>query len=157
MPTPVQIKLIHTLKGALSLNDETYRDILFGYGVSSSKDLPERKAKLLIDDLEIKAKAAGVWKMKRRDFKPQSGADPMTLKIRALWGQLFAEKKIEANTDTALAAYVKRMTGRDSIRWCSVPQKSVLIEAMKKWLARDTLKEKSGTSTLKEKAGTSVK
>ena len=133
MATPQQIKMVHVLASALGLSRDLYLDCLGTYGVNSSKDLSDRKAAQLILDLEIKAKAAGVWKPKRSDFK---AADPMTLKIRALWGELAKAGKIEANTDTALASYVKRMTGRDSIRWCSNAQKIVLIEAMKKWLER---------------------
>ncbi|MBT0666365.1 DUF1018 domain-containing protein [Geobacter pelophilus] len=136
MPTPVQIKIIHTLKGALNLDEDTYRDVLATYGVASSKDLTPRKTLQLIQDLETKAQAAGVWKSKRKDFNPKNGADAMTMKIRALWAELHKAGKVEANTETALAAYVKRMTSRDSIRWCTTAQKIVLIEALKKWLER---------------------
>jgi len=134
MPTPDQIKLIHTLKGALALDADTYRAALAGYGAESSKDLTERKAKQFIDDLESKAIAAGVWKRKRSDF---NGADALTLKIRALWAELYKAGKVEVNTDKALNSYVKRMTDINHIRWCSTAQKITLIEALKKWLARD--------------------
>ena len=136
MATAVQIKLIHTLKGALCLDDDAYRAVLAGYGVESSKDLSDKKARLLVDDLEAKAINAGVWRQKRRDFRPDTNPDPMTRKIRALWAELHKAGKVELNNEKALSAYIKRMTCRDSIRWCSVAQKSVLIEAMKKWLKR---------------------
>lgn len=127
--------MVHVLANALGMSRDLYLDCLASYGVKSSTELSERKAKQLLDDLEIKAKAAGVWQTRRRDFKPKS-ADAMTRKVRALWAELHQAGRVEANTDQALAAYVKRMTGRDSIRWCSVAQKTTLIEALKKWLAR---------------------
>lgn len=64
MATSSQIKLIHTLKGSLALDDAAYRAILGRYGVESSKDLNERMAADLVEDLEAKAVAAGVWKRK---------------------------------------------------------------------------------------------
>ena len=64
MATSSQIKIIHTLKGALCLDDDAYRATLARYGVGSSKDLREREAEDLIKDLEQKATAAGVWKRK---------------------------------------------------------------------------------------------
>lgn len=62
MATAKQIKLIHCCKGALRLSDEDYRAILAGYGVSSSKELSTWHAAKLLQDLETKAAAAGVWK-----------------------------------------------------------------------------------------------
>ncbi len=72
-PKTSPIKLIHTLKGALGLDEETYRATLAGYGVASSKDLRPAQAALLIRDLEQKAVAAGVWKTKN---PPQAGKRP---------------------------------------------------------------------------------
>lgn len=66
MATPVQIKLIHTLKGALGLDDDTYRAILAGYGAASSTKLSVAKAAELVKDLEAKAIAAGVWGRKQK-------------------------------------------------------------------------------------------
>jgi phage gp16-like protein len=62
MATAKQIKLIHCLKSALCLDDGTYRAMLAGYGVESSKDLRDSQAELLKHDLETKAIAVGVWK-----------------------------------------------------------------------------------------------
>ncbi len=61
---PWQIKMIHTLKGALQLDDDTYRAILSGYKVTSSKELTAFTAGKLTEDLTAKATAAGVWKGK---------------------------------------------------------------------------------------------
>jgi phage gp16-like protein len=66
MATPIQIKLIHTLKGALTLDNDTYRAILASYDADSSKDLSDAQAAALIKDLEAKAIASGVWKSKQK-------------------------------------------------------------------------------------------
>lgn len=77
---PQQIRLIHTLKGALALDDATYRDILAGYRVESSKELSYQAAKALTDDLTQKAIAAGVWKRKSaprgKGKRPQNMTGP---------------------------------------------------------------------------------
>jgi phage gp16-like protein len=93
MATPLQIKLIHCVKGALSLDDGTYRDILAGYGVASSKDLDAVAAAKLLRDLEDKAAAAGVWK--RGGAPKRAGKKPHNLKTGRLSRQAQLQK-IEA-------------------------------------------------------------
>jgi len=71
--TAGQIKKIHTLKGALALDDATYRALLSGYfQVASSKELSSIHASELITDLEHKAVAAGKWE--QRDKFPASSS-----------------------------------------------------------------------------------
>lgn len=78
------IKTIHTLKGALGLDDDTYRAVLAEYKVTSSKDLKPAQALLLIRDLEAKAVAAGVWKKKRNTWTPPPGKKPLAGKVTAM-------------------------------------------------------------------------
>jgi len=61
MATYPQIKIIHALKGRLGLDDATYRALLEGYGVESSKLLSVERARDLIDRLTAQAVATGVW------------------------------------------------------------------------------------------------
>lgn len=77
MATAIQIKLIHTIKGALCIDDDVYRGLLAGFGVESSKDLRDAQAELLLRDLEQKAIAAGVWKKKEQ---PKAGRRPGNIK-----------------------------------------------------------------------------
>lgn len=56
-----QIKKIHILKNKLSLSEETYREVLSGYNVKSSKELSFLEAKNLLEVLEKDAIALGVW------------------------------------------------------------------------------------------------
>lgn len=72
--TPVQVKLIHSLKSALSLSDELYRDILMErFKVKSSKSLDTVNASKLIDELQRKAVKAGVWQDRGPDMNRQPG------------------------------------------------------------------------------------
>lgn len=135
MPTPGQIKKIHALKGKLSLDDATYRATLAGYGVTTSKKLSIEKADTLIADLEEKAVGSGVWE-KRDNVKRRLGDDPQTGKIQGLWASLHKAGKVETNSAKALSAYVKRMSGKDALKWCTSFEKSRIIEALKAWLER---------------------
>jgi len=145
MATPAQIKKIHCLKGALKLDDDTYRLLLSGHGAKSSKDrgFTYAKADELIKDLEQKAVAAGAWE-KRKPAKKAVGAgssrpladDPQSRKIRALWIELHQAGKVKNPAESALTAYVKRMTGVNALQWLNTAQASNVIEALKKWLER---------------------
>lgn len=137
MPTPAQVKKIHTLKGALKLDDDTYRAILHGYGVTTSKKLCIQVADTLIADLEDKAVAAGVWEKRDRErTRRRLGDDPQTIKILGLWSELHKAGKVRSGSAKALSAYVKRMTGKDALRWCNSAEKGRLIENLKAWLER---------------------
>ncbi len=139
---PNQTKMIHTLKGALKLDDDTYRAVLAGYGVTSSKELTNHKAAELTIDLTAKAVAAGVWKKADRSLSGAEGRakadDRMSKKIRALWLELHAAEKVRDPSEKALAAYVKRMSRKNALQWCSVADKTAIIEGLKKWLERQS-------------------
>lgn len=62
MITKNQIKLVHTLKGALHLDDSAYREILDKwFHVRSSKDLTSAQAEELISELKKHAVSIGAW------------------------------------------------------------------------------------------------
>ena len=50
--TKSQIRKIHTLKAYLNLSDDVYREMLFSFGVNSSKDLTFTEAQIFIEILE---------------------------------------------------------------------------------------------------------
>lgn len=118
-----QIKIIHTLKGALGLDDDTYRATLAGYGVQSSKDLKPAQAEALIRDLEAKAVAAGVWKKKRNTWTPPKGKQTIAGKITAM---LAANDRTDAYAD----AMAKRMFQLDSWRFCDADQMRRIVAAL---------------------------
>ena len=142
MATPAQIKKIHILKSALKIDDDTYRATLAAFGAKSSKDrsFSFTKADQLIQDLEEKAVAAGVWQKRKAARKVQDGRkladDDQSKKIRALWIQLHQVGKVKDSSEGALGSYVKRMTSVEALQWLNVKQASRVIEALKKWLER---------------------
>lgn len=140
MATPAQIKKIHALKGALKMDDELYRELLAGFKVNSSTKLSIPKAEELIQDLEEKAIAAGVWEKRKPARKAKTtrklADDEQSRLIRYLWIQLHQVGKVKNSSEDALGAYVKRMTGIAALQWLDVKQASKVIEAMKKWMER---------------------
>ena len=62
MVTISQIRKIHTLKSAIGLDDDLYRDMLMSFGVQSSKDLTYAEAIIFLEILEEKAVALNRWK-----------------------------------------------------------------------------------------------
>ena len=69
MATTSQIKRIHTLKSILGLEDDLYRDMLFSFGVCTSKDLTFTEAGVLLDILETKAVEKNLWKSNLKNMK----------------------------------------------------------------------------------------
>jgi phage gp16-like protein len=134
---PYQTRMIKTLQGKLGLDDGAYRLLLSGYGVTSSTKLDTRQAAELTKELTAKAVAAGVWEQKEKGQTRTLTDDDMSKKIRALWIELHQAGKVRDGSEKALAAFVKRMSRKDSLNWCSVVDKTAIIEALKKWLERE--------------------
>lgn len=140
MPTPNQIKKIHALKGALKLDDETYRATLGGYGVKTSTKLSITKADQLIEDLTRKAVAANVWEKRKPAAKAKTARpladDDQSKMIRGIWIELHELGAVRDSSEKALASYVKRMSGMQALQWLDVKQAQLVIEALKKWRQR---------------------
>ena len=142
MATPAQIKKIHILKSALKIDDDTYRSMLGGFGAKSSKDrsFTIGKADELIQDLVVKATAAGVWEKRKPARKAQAkrrlADDPQSKMLRAYWIQLHQAGKVTNPAESALCAFAKRMTRKDDLSWLSDRDVTVVKKALKDWLER---------------------
>jgi phage gp16-like protein len=139
MAKPVQIRndlaQIHIAKKDLGMDDETYRAMLFTVArVYSAKDLDFHGRKRVIEHM----KARG-WKnrpaKKAKTTRPLA-SDDQSMKIRALWLELYAAGAITDSSEAALAKYVQRITKVAALQWLSVDQASRVIETLKKWLGR---------------------
>ncbi|WP_353189570.1 regulatory protein GemA [Pandoraea pnomenusa] len=127
------IRLIHVAKRDLSMDDDTYRQILRRFGKRASS------AELSVPDLE-----RVLEHMKRCGFKVRPKAKPsralaqdrQSKKIRALWLFLHHLQAVKNPSEEALAAYVKRITGVDALQWIDGAQAERLIETMKRWAMR---------------------
>jgi len=78
------------------------------------------------------------WKPTRQQKLPGLSVpgDKMSKKILALWITLHRAGKVRDGSDRALMSFVKRQTGKDHLKWCSVEDKSAVIEALKNWEER---------------------
>lgn len=127
---------IHIAKTQLGMDDDTYRVMLHSVGgVQSSKDLTAAGASRVLKHLE-KAGFTPTRKARTDDRSPAD--DAQSRKIRALWIELHTLGAVRNESESALAAYVKRQTGVEALQWLDNRQASHVIEALKKWLGRTT-------------------
>lgn len=117
--TPNQIKKIKALQRALNLDDITYRDVLQQFGVNSASLLDYRQAGALINLLEDKAVAAGVWEKRPLNLKYQEyegrseymAAPSKLRKIEALWKDVSYHSYAEARQQ-ALYNFLNNKIGK---------------------------------------------
>lgn len=132
---PRLIQLIHIGKSQLQLDDDTYRNILKQLTQKdSTKQLTVPQLNRVIAHLQ----SLGFKIQSKSNPKQVAAKDPQSQKIRALWRELHELGHVNDNTETALSAYVKRITGVESLAWLSTPQGSQVIETLKSWLIRVT-------------------
>lgn len=127
------IQLIHVAKSKLGLDDATYRDLVrsFSGGKDSSKALGISQLEAILDHL----RARGFKETKTYRGKALEN-DPQSQKIRSLWLELKDAGELADSSEEALAAFVKRQTGVESLRWLDSWQASAVIESLKKWIER---------------------
>jgi phage gp16-like protein len=118
-----QIAAIHVLKAKLKLDDDTYRRMLSGYGVTSSKQLGEEAAKGLIRKLNA---AANADKPGYRRYPGKASAKQIR-KIKAMWNE-----RAKAKTDTALNKFIKHTTGIDRLEWLNIEDATKVINGLNK-------------------------
>jgi phage gp16-like protein len=123
---------IHIAKKELGLADGEYRDLIAGTvpGKESAADLSDEELQQLLDRLYQLG-----WRPRIARQTPRP-LPPMVWKARQLWLALYEAGEVHNPQWTALARFVKRMTGVGDLRDLSSRQGAVVIEALKKWLER---------------------
>jgi len=118
----------------LGMTDDAYRDMLMDrYQKNSAATLSFQE----LVDLVAHLQALGAqYTSKQIASKSQQIRDPQSRLIRSLWLQLHDAGLVRDPSEAAIAAYVKRQTGVESLAWLSSPQASSVIESLKQWLAR---------------------
>ncbi len=134
MITAAQIKKLHTLKKALAIQDEDYRAALGRFGVTSSKELTSDQAAHLLDAWEVLALQAGVWQLRpksgnQKTAKGAASQAQLTM-VRSLWSQVSRLRDSQARA-AGLEAFVKRITKRDQLAWCTHRDIEKLVRALK--------------------------
>lgn len=130
LATPQQIRLVHTLKGRAGLDEATYRGVLAGFAVTSSKALTTEQAAELIDRLK-----GGGAAPRHPGALPMTGA--AARKVQALWIAGWCLGVIHDRTDRAACAFIESQTGLKRAAWLRGPDGNRVIEALKAWLARE--------------------
>lgn len=120
-------------------DEESWRDFL--HGVTGKRHLTKmdgREHGQVIEELHrrgAKKKAPG-GKGKRAGRRALADG-AVARKIRALWLSLWNLGALSDSSEDALAAFVKRQAGVDDLRFLSASNADVVIEALKKWCARE--------------------
>jgi len=142
MIKPQQIKLIHTLKTALGMDDDQYRCALYeGFRVESCKELTFVQAEALLCSLKERAVAQGVWKEKNkpnrhRPLKQRPGyASPSQLDyIEGLWKDV--SRASEADRPRALRSFLMRQAGVSDLRFLTADKATSVLAALKQMKSR---------------------
>jgi hypothetical protein len=122
-------------KRVAGLEDEaTWRAFLqTTTGCDSLRAMDGRKLGRVLDALH----ARGAPRMSARGAgRAQLPQDDQSRKARALWLALAEAGALADRREAALDAFVRRVTGRDSLRFCGPAEKMRVIEGLKAWLAR---------------------
>ena len=134
--TKNQIKIIHTLKNAIGISEEGYRDILQMCNVKSSKELSFEVAKEIIDRLEKYAIKIGVWdesrKKKRFDKlgRRPGMASPAQLRlIQTLWSNV-SRAPDNASQAKALNHFLERKFIISRIEWLTAEVAGKVIKTL---------------------------
>lgn len=134
MVTNSQIRIIHALKKALFMDDETYEDFLLSFGVCSSKELTSAEAKILIDSMKLKAVEMKVWKtkpLKYDDLDREDMATPAQLRyIELLWKNGTQEKDPKIRRKK-LRAYLQLRFKIDDIMFITKRKANNVINSIK--------------------------
>lgn len=125
-----QKAIIHAAKSQLNLSEDSYRELLSGFGVKSSKDLTTFQADKLISDLvsmgyvqrsksQNRGKKNGRgWGNKKFSYLQNRDPEFATPKqLRMLDGMWHEVSRLK--TDSSFDHFIKRIAKVDSIEWIS--------------------------------------
>lgn len=124
---------IHIAKQQLCLDDEDYRLIVKRVcGVESAAEADFSGHLQLLKEF----KRLG-WKPKpAKTAQAPSIKDPQTRRIRWLWLRLIEVGEVRSTELSALASYVKRLTGVDRLEWLTAAQAHRVIGGLQQWAGR---------------------
>lgn len=132
-----QLAAVHMAKKQLALTDDSYRDLLEREtGKRSAADLDTSELRLVLS-------AFGKLGWNREKPRPPRRAGTRRLaqgdqarKIRALWLNLYHLAEVRSPEESAIGAFVQRMTKRAAMDWCTPEQLNRVTEALKAWCER---------------------
>ncbi|MBX9944921.1 MAG: regulatory protein GemA [Reyranella sp.] len=123
---------IHVAKKDRGLDDDSYRDLLERVaGVRSARDLDGAGA----DRVMAEMRRLGFAPAPRKPRAPHDRR-PIAGKARALWISLHHLDELQHGTDKALNGFVRRITGKGTLAWCTNGEANKVVESLKAWLGR---------------------
>ncbi|MBW3513218.1 regulatory protein GemA [Shewanella sp. NKUCC01_JLK] len=144
------ITLINVAKGSLQLDEAIYRAMLknaTGKDSLRAMNLPELEK--VLEVFKQKGFKPTLNTHKKRRLSPAAGKSKLASidKIRAIWITMGHHLVIQDNSESALDAYVRRMTlrsritnnqtqGVDATAWMTEPQAYKVLESLKNWHKR---------------------
>ena len=139
------ITLINVAKGSLQLDEAIYRAMLkhaTGKDSLRAMNLPELEQALEV--FKQKGFKPTLNSHKKRRLSPAAGSSKVASidKIRAIWITMGHHLVIQDNSESALDAYVRRMTlrskneGVDATPWMTEQQAYKVLESLKNWHKR---------------------
>jgi len=148
--TDSQVKMIHTLKAILGVNDRDYRALLGEmFGVDTSKALVFEQAQYIIDVLKASAIRRGLWTEKKERFnrfqnRPGMATPAQLRMIEAIWSEVYPKPDQKAG-EAALRSYLFRFFGVSDIRFLNSETVVKVLYALKQMQARKV--RKNGAET----------
>lgn len=151
----IQIAKRWAIANLPGFDDDTYRDLLREHGgKSSSTQLDWRGRVAVLKHFEslgwqpLPAKGARTYPPSQKGgASPASGGisrrladDDQSRMIRALWIDLHTLGAVRDSSEKALNSYVQRMTRVSDLSWLKEPQRYVVLEGLKDWRARTSVK-----------------
>ncbi|EHN1693775.1 regulatory protein GemA [Salmonella enterica subsp. enterica serovar Newport] len=126
------IQIIHIAKHELSIDIDTYRQMLLSItGETSTTAMNPGQLRKVLAAMEAKG---FVVKPSHKARTTRQLADyPQAKKLRALWLEMYAQGIVRDSSEEALRRWVKRETGVDGLQWLESDKASMAIERLKKW------------------------
>lgn len=129
------IQLIHIASSELKLDKDTYSQMLLTLtGKTSTRDMDVPQLTKVFNSL--KGKGFKVRPAKKARTQRSLDDSPQSKKIRALWLEMADQGIVRDSSEQALARWIKRETGVDSLQWLEPEQASSAIEKLKQWQHR---------------------
>ena len=133
MVTNSQIRIIHALKKALCMDDDTYLEYLKSFDVTSSKQLTKAEAIILIESMKMNAVDMDKWKqkpLKYDDLDREEMATPAQLRyIEFLWYK--GKEEFEELQKYTLRSYLLLRFKIDDIMFVTKDKANNVIRSIK--------------------------
>ena len=150
MATTSQIRKIHTLKNALGLDDDLYREMLKSFDVQTSKNLTYTEAIIFIEILEEKAVAINRWEKRLKKYETLCRSDNMASDaqlrmIEGIWREICYHDNDEF-AKKSLRKFLKSKFKVDDVMFLTKAKACKVIQALQ--AIKKNLKIKKSAATL---------